>query len=158
MPGERHRDQRLTVGLLAEHRRILRRDADRLLALFRQRRVVNDEHRIGAADQSIRLYEKLPFERGLVPEAGTNEVMKLIVIGPRTPRGHRLHAFALARTDQTRNIERTHPTPRFVAQVAQKRPEPASKVILPVWSRGHRCVLPDEASDPKRYHSVNLPK
>src|SRR6185436_14058831 len=63
----------------------------RMLALLRQRRVVNDKHRIRATDQSIRLHDKLALERRLVPNAGANKMMQLIVVGCRCPR--RLQAF-----------------------------------------------------------------
>src|SRR5829696_445616 len=130
----------MAVRLLAQHGRILLRHPSRMLDLLRQRRVVNDKHRIRTTDQSIRLHDKLALERRLVPNAGANKMMELIVVGCRCPRRHRLHALALAGTDQTRNIERTHPPPRLVAQMAQKRPEPAPKLVLPALCRRHRFV------------------
>jgi hypothetical protein len=159
LTGKREGDQSLAVRRLAQHGRILRCDADRMLALLRQRRVVDHEHRIRATDQSIRLHEKLALERRFVPNAGANKMMELIVIGCRHPQGHWLHALALAGTDQTRDIERTHPSARLVAQMAQERPEPTEKVVPPVLCRSHRFVPAlDEASGGERYHRVNLPK
>src|SRR5829696_7314431 len=93
-----------------------------MLALLRQRRVVDHEHRIRATDQSIRLHEKLALERRFVPNAGADKMMELIVIGGRHPQGHWLHALALAGTDQTRDIERTHPSARLVAQMPRNGP------------------------------------
>ena len=74
--SERQRHQGLAVRLLAQHGRILRRHPNRMLALFRQRRVTNDEHRIRATDQSIRLHDKLALERRFVPNAGANKMME----------------------------------------------------------------------------------
>lgn len=55
----------------------------------------------------------------------------------RTPQ---LHALALTRTDQSRNIERAHPSVRLVAQMAQERRQPTPKLVLPVCIRHHRFV------------------
>src|SRR5829696_4648524 len=72
----------MAVRLLAQHGRILLRHPSRMLDLLRQRRVVNDKHRIRTTDQSIRLHDKLALERRLVPNAGANKVMELIVVLP----------------------------------------------------------------------------
>ena len=116
MLGERHRDQRLTIGLLAEHGRILRRDADRLLALLRQRRVVDHQHRVGATDQPVRLHEQLGLQRCGIPQASSNEMVQLVIVTRHKPLCHRLHALAIAGTDETRNIKWAHSPPCLVAQ------------------------------------------
>jgi hypothetical protein len=40
--------------------------------------------------------------------------------------------LAIARTDQTRHVERTHLSPRLVAQASQKRLEPTPKLASPI--------------------------
>ena len=132
MASERQRYQRLAVRLLAKHACILRRDPDRVLALLRQGRVIDDEHRIRAANLPIGLDQQLGFERRFVPNASPDKMMELIVIGCRRPRGHRLNALALTWTDQACNIERAHHPPRLVAQMTQEWREPTLKVFLPV--------------------------
>ena len=52
---KRQRHQRLAIGRLAERRGILRSDTNRTIALLRHRGVVDDQHRILAADKSIGL-------------------------------------------------------------------------------------------------------
>ena len=52
---QRQRHQRLAIGRFAKSRGVLRRDADRMRTLLRQRRVVDDEHRLRDADQAIGL-------------------------------------------------------------------------------------------------------
>ena len=42
------------------------------------------------------------------------------------------NALAIARTDQTRHVERTHLSPRLVAQASQKRLEPTPKLVSPI--------------------------
>ena len=52
-PGQGERDQDLAVGPLAEAAAVLARDPDRVPALLGQGGVVDDEYRVGAADQGI---------------------------------------------------------------------------------------------------------
>ena len=66
--GQRQRHQRLAIGVLAQDRSILRRDADRVLALLRQRRVVDHQHRIIATNEAVGLGEQLGFERRRIPD------------------------------------------------------------------------------------------
>ena len=56
---KRQRHQRLAIGRLAERRGILRRDTNRAIALLRHRGVVDDQHRILAADEPVGLNEQL---------------------------------------------------------------------------------------------------
>src|SRR5262249_36235524 len=58
---------------------------------------------------------------------GRNEVMQLIACAERKPLRHRLNALAVARTDQSRHVERAHLSPCFVTQPIQKRLEPTSE-------------------------------
>ncbi len=55
---KRQRHQRLAIGRLAERRGILRSDTNRTIALLRHRGVVDDQHRILAADEPIGLNEQ----------------------------------------------------------------------------------------------------
>src|SRR5215467_1953294 len=58
--------------------------------------------------------------------------MQLIACAERKPLGHRLNALAVAKTDQSRHVERAHLSPCFVTQPIQKRLEPTSKLASPV--------------------------
>jgi hypothetical protein len=44
---------------------------------------------------------------------------------------HRLNALAIARTDQSCNIQRTHPLPRLMTQPVQERHQPAFELVFP---------------------------
>ena len=85
-----------------------------------------------ATDKPIRLNQQFGFHRRRIPDPGGNEVVQLIVFAERKPLRHRLNALAIARTDQPRHVERTHPSPRLVPQPIQKRLEPASKLVSPI--------------------------
>src|SRR5262249_5828464 len=61
-----------------------------------------------------------------------NEVVQLITCAERKSLRHRLNALAIARTDQARHVERTHPSPRLVTQTIHKRLEPTSKRVSPI--------------------------
>src|SRR5262249_5772069 len=67
-----------------------------------------------------------------VPYPGGNEVVQLITCAERKSLRHRLNALAIARTDQARHVERTHPSPRLVTQTIHKRLEPTSKRVSPI--------------------------
>src|SRR6516164_5903126 len=58
--------------------------------------------------------------------------MQLIACAERKPLRHRLNALAVARTDQSRHVERAHLSPCFVTQPIQKRLEPTSELISPI--------------------------
>ena len=92
--------------------------------LFRQRRVVDYQHGLLAADQPFGLYQQLRLQRRCIPDTGGNEVVQLIVVAGREARRHRLHALALARPDRARNMDRAHPPPCLVVQTHQERLPP----------------------------------
>src|SRR5262249_61812591 len=50
----------------------------------------------------------------------------------RFPLRHRLNALAIARTDQSRHVERAHLSPCFVTQPIQKRLEPTPELVSPI--------------------------
>ena len=58
--------------------------------------------------------------------------MQLIACAERKPLRHRLNALAIARTDQSRHVERAHLSPCFVTQPIHKRLEPTSELISPI--------------------------
>jgi hypothetical protein len=58
VPRQRQGDERLAVGSLAELAAVLVRDADRVLALLHQRRVVDDQMRVVSADERVRLLQQ----------------------------------------------------------------------------------------------------
>src|SRR5438477_12791406 len=64
-------------------------------------------------------------------------MVQLVILARRQPRRHRLDALAIARSNQSRDIQRTHPPPRLVTQAIQERLQPASKLIFPIRRRAH---------------------
>src|SRR5258708_13607061 len=72
------------------------------------------------------------LHRRRLPDPGGKEVVQLITVAERKPLRHRLNALAIARTDQSRHVERTHPSPRLVTQPVYKRLEPTSKLVFPI--------------------------
>jgi hypothetical protein len=101
-------------------------------AFLGYRGVVDHQHGIAAAHQLIRLNQQFRFHRPGIPDPGRDEVVQLIVITKCNPLRHRLNALAVARTDQSRHVERAHLSPRFVTQPIQKRLEPTSKLASPI--------------------------
>jgi hypothetical protein len=95
------------------------------LTLLGQCRVIDDKKTCGTADQAICLPHQGRLKWIAVPNPGSDEMMKLIVIDMASPRRHRLHALAVARPDQTGNVERAHPAPRWMRKPRQKRRKPA---------------------------------
>jgi hypothetical protein len=70
-PGERERDQDLTVGALAEAAAVLAGHADRALALLRRGGVVDHRHRVRRADERVRLLDQEAARRsGASSQAG----------------------------------------------------------------------------------------
>src|SRR5882757_6987370 len=110
---------------------------DRMLALLRQRSVVDHQHRIAAADEPVRLNEQFCLQRCRIPDASGNEMVQLIIVARRKPLRHRLNALAIARTDQPRHVKWTHPPPCLVTQAIQKWLEPAPKLAFPIRRRAH---------------------
>ena len=129
---KRQRHQRLAIGGLAQRRSILRSDTHRMRALLGYRGVVDHQHGIAAADEPIRLNKQFCLQRRRIPDPGSNEVVQLIIVAERKPLRHRLNALAIARTDQSRHVKRTHSSPRLVTQPIQKRLEPTSKLVFPI--------------------------
>ena len=113
-PRKRQRYQRLAIGRFAERRGILRSDTNRTIALLRQRGVVDDQHRILAADEPVGLNEQFRLQWRRIPDAISDEMVQLVIVARRQPRRHRLHALAIARSNQPRNIQRTHPPSRLM--------------------------------------------
>ena len=109
----------------------MRRDANRMRPLLRQRRVVDDKDCIGAPDQSVRLDREFLFQRRFAPDPARNEMMQLVVVAGRPSRRHRLDALALARPNQPSNVERTHPSARLVSEPRQERRKPPIKISIP---------------------------
>jgi hypothetical protein len=107
IPGQGERDQGLAVGVLAERRGVLRRDAHRGGALLRRRRAVDDEVGVRPAHQPVRLDQRLGSQRSTIPAPGRDEevVQAAVAAQAEAPR-HRLHALALARADQARHVGR----------------------------------------------------
>jgi uncharacterized C2H2 Zn-finger protein len=101
-------------------------------AFLGYRRVVDHQHGIAAADELVRLNQQFRLHRPGIPDAGGDEVVQLIIVTKRNPLCHRLNALAVARTDQSRHVERAHLSPCFVTQPIQKWLQPTSKLVSPV--------------------------
>ncbi len=82
--------------------------------------IVNRHHGTTTPDELIRLDKQFRFHRRHIPDPGRNEVMQLIVFAKRKPLCHRLNALAIARANQSRHVQRTHPLPSFVPQQQEK--------------------------------------
>ena len=144
----------------------MRRDADRVISLLRQRGIVDDQPGILASDHLVRFGQQCRFERRGVPDPAANEMMKLVVIHSRVTRCHRLHTLAIARADQPGNVSRTHPGPRLVPQPLNKRGQPGFQIASPVFHNRQppSKLVPYES--PKTHHenpqnalgTKNLPK
>src|SRR5256885_2162243 len=81
---------------------------------------------------SLRLNQQFCLHRPGIPNPGRNEVVQLIVVTKCNPLRHRLNALAVARTDQSRHVERAHLSPCLVTQPIHKRLEPTSKLASPI--------------------------
>src|SRR5271167_2889596 len=101
-------------------------------ALLGDSYVVNHQHSIAATHKLVRLNQQFCLQRPGIPDPGSDEVVQLIAGAERKPFRHRLNALAIAWTDQTRHVERTHLSPRLVAQASQKRLEPTPKIASPI--------------------------
>jgi len=58
----------------------LSRDTNRALALLRHRCIVNNQHRILAADKPVGLIEQFRFQRCRVPDIIGDEMVQLIIV------------------------------------------------------------------------------
>lgn len=65
------------------------------------------------------------FQRGAVPQTCHVEMMQPVIGNGMKPYRHGLNALAIARTDQTGNMSRTHPSPRPV-DIPQIRLKPTT--------------------------------
>src|SRR4029077_8867529 len=101
-------------------------------ALLRYRSVVDHQNGGVTANKPIRLNQQFGLHSCRIPDAGSNEVVQLIIVASNKPLRHRLNALAIARTDQPRHVERTHSPTRLVPQPVQKWLQPASKLLSPI--------------------------
>ena len=83
---------------------MLRRDADRARALFRQRRVINHQHHIITAHNGIGFLGQHAPQRRVVPGRTGDEVIQLIVSAKAEPSGDGLHALRPIWTQKTAQI------------------------------------------------------
>src|SRR5215468_5572815 len=84
------------------------------------------------ADEPVCLDKQFCFHWRCIPDPGGNEVVQLVAFAQRKPLRHRLNALAIARTDQSRHVERAHLSPCLVTQPIQKRLEPTAKLVSPI--------------------------
>ena len=83
--GQRERDERLAVRVLAGRAGVLVGHPDRAVALLGQRRVVHHQHGVAAADQPLGYLDEDVLQRGRVPGRGAHEVVQLLA-GPGATR------------------------------------------------------------------------
>ena len=69
--------------------------------------------------------------------------MQPVVLAQREPLRHRLHALAIARTDQPRDVERAHAAAFRVPQTVQERRQPSLECHRLVLTRRHHGRLPE---------------
>jgi len=134
--SQRQRHQRLAIGVLAQRRRVLRSDADRMASLLGQRGIVNDQPGIVTANHPVGFGEQHRLQPRGVPDATGDEVVQLVIGNAHIAGRQRLDTLAIARANQPRDIGRTHPTPRLVPQRRNKRREPTLQVISPISNHG----------------------
>lgn len=72
--------------------------------------------------------------------------------------GHRLHALAPARADQTRHVKRAHSSPLGVAEPIKKGLEPDLELCRPVAARHGQGRLPKPTSHESRKIDTGNPK
>src|SRR6266542_2805694 len=124
-------------------------------AFLGYRGVVDHQHGIAATDEPIRLDKQFCFHRRRIPDPGGNEVVQLIAFAERKPLRHRLNALAIARTDQSRHVERTHLSARLVTQPIQKRLEPTSKLAFPIQCPANHG-RPSKSRPPMSHRKTDL--
>ena len=123
-------------------RRRIARDPDRVLPLLRQRGVVDDEKAALVPDQTISLLQQGRLERGAVPDARRDEMVKPVLAYLTRPGRHRLHALAVPRADQTSNVEGAHPPTRRMRQPGQERLKPSFEIVPPAFPEAHNRRVP----------------
>ncbi len=96
-----HRHEHLAIRLLAQSPAILMRYSHRQLALLGDRRVVDDEVGIVAADEGISFCGEHILDRPRVPLRGGDEVVNLLEVVGCNASGHRLDTLAIARRQQS---------------------------------------------------------
>src|SRR5262249_40924528 len=109
----------------------------RCRALLWQRRVVNYQHRIIAAQQAVRFLSKHPPERAIIPGRAADKMMQLIMARKAKPNGNRLHALRSVGTEQTSHVERCPFAARAAPHQAQKRRQPRIKIATTPPRAGH---------------------
>jgi len=72
-----------------------------------------------AANQLIGFNEQSCFQRGCIPDAAADEMVKLVIAHAIITGCHRLNALAIAWTDQPRYIGRAHPPARSMRLAAE---------------------------------------
>jgi hypothetical protein len=65
------------------------------------------------------------------PDTIGDEMVQLIVVACGKAFCHRLNALAIARADQSRNVQWAHPLPGLVTQPVQERLQPAFEFVFP---------------------------
>ena len=120
----RHRD--LAIRDLAQRAAVLTRYTDRMGALFRKTRAVDDQH-TAAFGQHL---EQPPPDAVGVPDRVRNEVLKALVGDRVCDAGqHRLHRLPIAVAEQAMHVRPQREPLRAMAEAALKRFEPANQAL-----------------------------
>lgn len=158
-PGQGERDQDLAVRPLAEAATVLAGDPDRVPALLGQGGVVDDQYRVGAADEGIGPLDQEPPQGRVVPSRAREEVLELVVAAQAEPGSHGLQALAIAGPDQPLQVDRRPPAPLLVPQHRQERPEPTVQLLAPVRFRHrHRPAATSRCDNEQLSSTAVLPR
>src|SRR5215211_2197089 len=102
-----------------------------MLALLGQGGVVDDEHRVWAADERVRSLDQEPPQGRVVPGRTGDEMVELVVALEPEPGRHGLKALALAGAEQAAQVDRRPPAPLAVPQLREERLQPAVQLRPP---------------------------
>lgn len=101
LPRQRQRHPRLAIGSLAQNRRILWRDPNRMVALLRRIGIVNRQERIRSAVLSAWIANSA--SGGAASQMPSEmEMMETVVVNGCKALCHRLNALAFSRPNQAR--------------------------------------------------------
>ena len=141
------RDQRLAVRLLTKFATVLRRNTYRQRALLGDRGVVDHQHRILAAEQSVSPLGQRPPQRRIVPLRAADEVMQLVVpLQAKTGRDW-LHALGPVRAQEATDVKRPPTPPRAATHEVEKRPQPGVKIVSRCRRSGHSACFAESQPD-----------
>ncbi|CAL4866072.1 hypothetical protein MMA231_00309 [Asticcacaulis sp. MM231] len=111
----------------------MRRHANRMAALFRQRRVIDDKITGIIPHQTVGLLQENGFKRSTFPNAVRDKMMELVIAKLAIAGGHRLDTLAVTRANQACNIGRAQPHPGLMPQGHQEGRQPIFQIYAPMF-------------------------